>query len=387
VSRRISATVLFVNYGAYHRARAAALSQISDLSVHFIELAAEQGRYPWHASPSTPSPELITLGQGRYEDLSTVELGYKLWGLLEKLQPDVVVPCGYNEPPMLAALMWAKARRRPCVLMFETTAIDRPRPWWQEIPKSAFLRVCVDAVFCGGAAHRSYLRRLGVADERIRDHYDVVDVSYFGQAAQCARPDSIRLRQELRLPNDYWLYVGRFSPEKNLARLLRAYRRYSELSANPWGLVLVGQGAEEPELRGLSRRLGLAGVTWAGPQPLEKLPAYYGLARGLVLPSLVEPWGLVVNEAMACGLPVLVSSRCGCVPDLVQPGVTGYTFDPLCVDDIARCMNGFAALDPDTRAMLGSNAVHAISQYTPEIWAENLAASIESVAVGQASVQ
>ena len=375
----ITAAVVFVNYGAYHHARARALSRIPGLDVRFIELAAEEGKYPWHISAGRTGPDLLTLAPTRYEHASKIALGRRLCQLLNTLRPDVVVTCGYREVPMLFGIAWAKLHARPLVLMFETSAADRPRPFWQELPKRAFLGLFVDAFFCGGLAHRRYLRQLGVADSRIWEKYDVVDVEYFRQAAERARADSTNLRTSLGLPEDYFLYVGRLSPEKNLPRLLHAYRRYRDLEPRGWKLVLVGQGPQGPALHDLAARLGLSDLVWAGAQPLDRLAVFYALARALVLPSLSEPWGLVVNEAMACGLPVLVSSHCGCAPDLVRVGTTGYVFNPLDVNDVMRQMLAFSRTDASAREQMGTAANDTISCYTPEVWADNLAMSIRTV--------
>src|SRR5206468_3929765 len=117
--------------------------------------------------------------------------------------------------------------------------------------------------------------------------------------------------------------------EKNLSRLIRAYHLYREQdTVEPWDLVLVGGGPEEISLRRQVNESALKGVWFAGTRQIDDLPIYYALAKCFVLPSVSEPWGLVVNEAMASGLPVLVSDRCGSA-ELVQNGNNGFVFDPL----------------------------------------------------------
>jgi 1,2-diacylglycerol 3-alpha-glucosyltransferase len=94
-------------------------------------------------------------------------------------------------------------------------------------------------------------------------------------------------------------------------------------------LVVCGDGDLRPRLHALARELGLEQrVHWPGFVQYPDLPVYYALADAFILASTIEPWGLVVNEAMACGLPVLVSDRCGCAPDLVPEGQNGFTFKP-----------------------------------------------------------
>src|SRR5262249_55512462 len=143
-------------------------------------------------------------------------------------------------------------------------------------------------------------------------------------------------RTQYGLPKQYVLSLGRFVPKKNLALLIRAYHRF--LLLNPLTnthLVLVGSGPDGPDLMALSKELrlpvfdhssqarvnppsGTPGVHFYGFRQIEENPVFYALADAFILPSLWEEWGLVVNEAMACGLPVVVSEKAGCVEDLLE---------------------------------------------------------------------
>ena len=145
---------------------------------------------------------------------------------------------------------------------------------------------------------------------------------------------------------------------KNLFNLLRAYALYRDrLKLQPWKLVLLGDGPLRPQIVALRSELHLQeDVFLPGFKQYSDLPAYYGLAKAFVLASTREPWGLVVNEAMAAGLPVIVSERAGCVPDLVKAGVNGYTFEPL---DVEALSTHFLRLtrNEDERAKLRRRAV------------------------------
>lgn len=114
-----------------------------------------------------------------------------------------------------------------------------------------------------------------------------------------------------------------------------------------------------------------------GFKQYSELPAYYGLASVFILPSIKDTWGLVVNEAMAAGLPVLVSNRCGCAPDLVEEGCNGYTFDPYNVDALAGLMRKISADDCD-RAAMGQASRDIIARWTPQTFAENLCKAAEA---------
>jgi glycosyltransferase involved in cell wall biosynthesis len=113
-----------------------------------------------------------------------------------------------------------------------------------------------------------------------------------------------------------------------------------------------------------------------GAKPYQDLPTYYGLASAFIHVSTTEQWGLVVNEAMASGLPVLVSNRCGCAQDLVQEGINGFTFDPYNLDDIAQKMLQLSTFDSQLSA-LGRASEEIIARWSPRRFAEGLSQAIE----------
>ena len=175
-----------------------------------------------------------------------------------------------------------------------------------------------------------------------------------GQRALCdrgrRRAGDPSFRTRFGLPQRFFLASNRFLPKKNLPGLLRAFAQYrTAAGADPWDLVLLGDGPLRPDVERLIADIGLAGaVHLPGFKQYPELPAYYGLAGAFVHASTSEQWGLVVNEAMAAGLPVLVSDRCGCAPDLVAEGINGFTFPPEDHVRLAGLMSEVAA-QPDRR--------------------------------------
>jgi glycosyltransferase involved in cell wall biosynthesis len=118
-------------------------------------------------------------------------------------------------------------------------------------------------------------------------------------------------------------------------------------------------------------------VHLAGIQQAEELGAYYALARCFVLPSTSEPWGLVVNEAMSASLPVIVSSHCGCVEDLVEDGVNGFVFDPHDARALAALLE--KASNSPALAAMGDHSQGRIQAFSPRRYAERLAAFLAQI--------
>lgn len=299
-----------------------------------------------------------------------------LVGHLERRDPDVVVVSGYGDRILRTGFIWGNRRKKVTILLSATTAVDRPRFWAKEWLKSVLLRRC-DAVFVGGERAAQYLGALGMPANRIWRRMNVVDNEWFACKGEEQRAQQMRARMLYSLPERYFLYVGRFAAEKNLFRLLEAFGRYRSSSADrPWDLVLVGSGPDRQAIDEHIRRNDVPGVVFSGFRQIAELPAFYALAGCLVLPSLSESWGLVVNEAMAAGRPVLVSERCGCVPELVHPGLNGSVFDPLDVKELARLMMFMASERVDLKAM-GKESRRIISLYSPGSWAQSLADCIQ----------
>jgi glycosyltransferase involved in cell wall biosynthesis len=161
-----------------------------------------------------------------------------------------------------------------------------------------------------------------------------------------------------------YLYVGRLSPEKGLQTLIRAFANVrSELDNAK--LVLVGSGPQREQLELLVKELCLSSsVEFRGSMDVDRLAEQYASATCLVLPSTSEPWGLVVNEALHYGCPVLVSDKCGCVPELVVDGVTGYAFN---TDDIGDLSDKLIRMSCDfgDRDQVAQTCLNQIRTYTP----------------------
>jgi glycosyltransferase involved in cell wall biosynthesis len=370
--------VAFINFGPYHLARLESLGRLAQtrgLEVWGLELCAGEADYPWEVdAPPTHFHRRTLFPDRRLSELTPLAQVCRMVSCLEALSPQALAVAGYSLPAMWAALAWAKLRRRPIVVMGDSTATDLPRIRWRETLKR-WLVSRFDAALGGGAPQRAYFHALGVPEHCIFPGYDVVDNDHFSQNAQAARAQAETHRAALGLPASYFLSVSRFVSKKNLPGLLAAYARYRELSAAPWDLVLCGAGPEEARLRNQAR--ALPGVHFAGFRQADALPTYYGLAKCFILPSSMnEPWGLVVNEAMAAGLPVLVSRACGCRRDLVTEGVNGFTFDPRDPEALARLMVTMASGNLNLNTM-GAASRRIIARWTPATFAFNLLKAID----------
>ena len=370
------------HYRPNHLAQARALEAQGAVDLTCLELTSGEIEHTWARAGERPR-QFQTLLDGCFEALPQGRITETLLMTLRALQPDAVIIAGYNAPALRAAARWAKAHNHRSVLLLSAVANARRRWPLKERVKSWFIRRHFDAAFVGGRAHREYLERLGFPGDRVWEGYEVVDNDAFQRGAQAARVSEKTLRARMGLPERYFLFVGRFHPRKNLERLLDAYQCYRATEPGGWGLVLVGDGPLRSRLQRRSEHPALRDVIWAGYREVEELPAYYGLAKAVVLPSVEETWGLPVNEAMACALPVLVSDRCGCAPDLVEEGRNGYRFNPYDVGALVRTMGRLASLDDQGRETMGRASRESIERYTLRDWTSNFLRCLSSVRGGQ----
>ncbi len=370
-------SILFHRLGPYHHARLEVSADRCTLTA--VELSSVDHTYLWDQVKQQSNFQQVTLFEDADVDTkSPIELAQKMTVALNESHPDVVAIPGWSSPGALAALSWCNQHRVPSIVMSDSTAHDKVRKKWKEVIKSRVISLYSTALV-SGKPHVDYLSALGMPRERIFTGYDVVDNPHFSFGADQARQDADNVRTRLNLPQTFFLASNRFIEKKNLPRLLDTYARYRHQAGDTaWKLVLLGDGSLKPQLQALIQQQNLGPwVLMPGFKQYDDLPAYYGLAGAFIHASTSEQWGLVVNEAMAVGLPVLVSNRCGCAPNLVEEGRNGYTFDPYDVDDLAGLMQKIAADDCD-RAAMGQASREIIARWTPQTFAENLSKAAEA---------
>ena len=311
------------------------------MAVWGVEACARENTYAWDKVEGAATFTRITLTDHESGDRQwRQDLHRKMWHALDEIKPQVVVVPGWSFADALSALWWCAKTNTPAVVMSESTIWDEPRVAWKEWIKSRLVKLN-SAGLAGGTPHKNYLNQLGLAREHVFLGYDVVDNDYFQREAEKVRNNAADLRQQHGLPEKYFLASARFVEKKNLFRLIEAFAQYRKLArpSEMWDLILLGDGPLKADLQKQISELGLQSVIHLpGFKQYHELPVYFGLAGAFVHASTTEQWGLVVNEAMASGLPVLVSNRCGCAEDLVLPGENGFQFDPVNVDELARLL-------------------------------------------------
>jgi glycosyltransferase involved in cell wall biosynthesis len=366
---------MWPRFGPYHLARLNAASQRlkeHDASVLALETARTEATYQWDV---VDEPLLfarhILFPESDYCALDSRTIRTAVFTRLGQLEPEAVVVCGWDFPESVAALRWCRKKRIPCILMSDSTQRDAKRHWWKEWLKGRLVRG-FSAALVAGKPQKDYVVKLGMPPERVFTGYDAVDNDYFSRQAELIRGREQEYRTRHGLPSRYFLSSNRFIPKKNLFRLAQAYAKYRGRVPDPWDLVLLGDGELMPQVERSIRELRLQDcVVLPGFRQYDELPVYYALAGCYIQASTSEQWGLVVNEAMASGLPVLVSKACGCCEDLVQEGQNGFSFDPFSVDEMAEKMRMISHGGCDL-AKMGQASRDIIANWGCDNFARNL---------------
>ncbi len=373
--------VIWIDWYAYHLARFKGLQSAigSDGEVRGIELVGGVGvhkGYNFRVGMPDGLPVETLRPRDSWLETGKVSLSLTLVQRLRALNPAVVLIPGYYTLPAIAAALWCKWSRRTSVLMTETTAVDHVRKGWREALKSKLIRTLFDWAVTGGKAHDRYLLQLGFPENRIAHFYDVVGNSYIREGVATFREQTSA--ESHGLPADYFLFVGRLSPEKNVTGLLRSWLAY-RAAGGTWSLLLAGDGPDGETLRQLAADSPHAEhVHFLGHRGARELLPVYAFAKTFVLPSTREPWGLVVNEAMAASLPVIVSDRCGCAEDIVQHGRNGFVFDPSNEAELIKYLTQIAALSEETRQRFGECSLERIALFSPQNFGEEVAAIVDA---------
>jgi 1,2-diacylglycerol 3-alpha-glucosyltransferase len=356
-----------------------ALAQRKDVDLHVIFLSETDPTWrQWHVYKNEIEfhYQVLPCWRGRIGKFHAL-VNRGVLKALNRTLPDVVLCGGYNYLASWQTALWARFHRVPILLWTESTAQDqRSGRAFVEFLKTRFMRLCHGFVVPGSASAQ-YLKNHGIAQERIFHAANAVDIELFSEFAQQSRKQESQLRAQLSLPRRYLLYVGRLVKEKGLFDLLEAYARLDVRLRNEVGLVLVGDGPDRLELMRQASRIRPGIVRFAGFVQRDELPRFYALAETLILPTHSDTWGLVVNEAMSCALPIIVTSVAGCARDLVKDGWNGCVVSPADSAQLSTAMARMLA-DSELRGQMGIRSRQIIQHYSPLAWSDGIANALSA---------
>lgn len=335
---------IWSNFGPYHidRLEAAAAALAPAHRVVGIEIAGSSGTYAWARTEDGAGFERITLFPDKVDDC--VPWWRQFWGMLRACLASGarhVFVCHYEQAQTFLLALLLRLCGRRLYVMVESKFDDKPRRIWRECLKVLAL-LPYGGSLAGGTRSGDYIRMLGFSESRIELGYDTISIGRVRRLAGTPpAPAGVAFAAR------HFIIVARLVPKKNIAVALEAYAGYCQSvgdAARP--LHICGDGPLEGELKRRAQELHLERVTFHGFVQAPEVARLLGSSLALILPSTEEQWGLVVNEALAMGLPILCSSNAGACDLLVRTGVNGFVFEPENILGLA-CLMQLIARDED----------------------------------------
>ena len=293
---------------------------------------------------------------------------------LRELRPDLLVSLYASASFALGSFVARATGARIAFRALPTYDAWVQRSGWKELLKH-FLFRSVDGVKVPGRDGANMARRYGVPRDRIHSVTQSVDVAHYRRALEVAPGIRAERREQLGLQGCVFLYVGRLWSGKGLDHLFDAYRLVRLQQPNI-SLLLVGDGVDEAHYRAMARNL--PNVIFAGFVQPRELPDYYALADALVFPTLGDPHGLVVEEAMAANLPVICTEAAGDIHRRLPDGKAGYVIPPADAAQLANRMLQLAG-DATLRRAFGAEGQCLVANRAHEQWAVDFESFVERV--------
>jgi 1,2-diacylglycerol 3-alpha-glucosyltransferase len=348
-----NSAILFIwdRIGDYHYARIKACEKILDSSVYTADLAGTDALYKWNSIDNNKHT-VLSLKAVEQKDFFN---RFRKFRSIIKENKITAVAMPYGRLEYHTFLLYARFRGIRTII-FSESWYSRGRI--KDFLKSILLKFLGDYFFVSGVNAFNHFKNVyKINPDKILKGYSVIDNNHF-EIEDSAEKKHI-------------ICVARYSEEKNLLFLIRCFAK-STINKK-YQLLLVGDGPQRMELQKLIDQLNLNyRVTLTGWVSYEHLPVLYSSSVCAILPSKFEPWGLVVNETMAAGLPILISNTCGCRPDLLEENKNGWSFDPYNEEGLINLFNTFSLLSQSEVEEMGMRSKSKINSFTPDIWSCNI---------------
>ena len=348
----------------------------------------------FYCSASAPSREWeLTLGEtahfseilpGKTIHVPFINIESKInSSVLRKLKEgkfDCLIIGGYNHLTMIIAIFWAVLNKVPYLLSSESHLLNKRKPW-KNLLKSLFVGLIVrkaSAYLPTGKFAGEYFINYGAETNRIFYFPNTPDVQFFLDETNKYREKKNSIKEELEIPNKIIIFFsGRLIKVKGVFTLLKAFKIVKEEFKNV-SLLLAGNGILREELENFVTGNKIDDVLFAGFTKPEILPKYYAIADIFVLPSNHEPWGVVVNEAMASGLPIVLSDKVGARGDLLEEEKNGFCFESGNYRELARVFKLMLS-NPEKLIEMGKRSKEIIKKHDYSYCEENLKKALELI--------
>jgi glycosyltransferase involved in cell wall biosynthesis len=257
--------------------------------------------------------------------LSTFFINPQISNHFQKENPDKIISFGWNNWASYVASNWCKKNKKEFILWSGSTKYEKS--WRRTLfhPLVKYILKKTDNFIAYGTRAKEYLISLGINPKKIQIIYNTVDIDYFREKSKnFSEEKKAKFKKELGIKTDkILLFSGQLIERKGVFELLEGFKKYQKIDPNI-SLLILGKGQEKKKMEKIIQEKSIHNVVFANFVQYNNLYKYYSISDLLILPSREEVWGLVLNEAMACGLPVITTHETGASVDLVEEDKNGY---------------------------------------------------------------
>lgn len=321
--------------------------------------------YCWPNQPDAP------FDMAQFEDLGSIRnrrdhTDAEIEKAVRDFAPEAILTSGWADKGYLRICRQMRCSGVPVVAGCDTQWKGNMRQLVASATSSLHVKKAIDVLWVTGERQAMFARALGYRGSNLWDGYYACDWEKFSGA------DELKNFSGLRRERPFFLYVGRYAPEKGLDTLAKAYRQYRSETDMPWRLVCAGSG----KLRELLIHAGAEDLGFVQPQMMPSLMQH---ADAFVLPSRFEPWGVVVQEAAVAGLPLILSDTTGAGVHLLRPRLNGFSFEAGNVEELADCLHQLQNLSEDSRTKMSNHSKLLSLQYTPARWSDTFVSGLKRI--------
>lgn len=287
-----------------------------------------------------------------FHEVSVNDLKTALFSKLDEINPDIVITGSIVFFSGALGIRWAKHNKKKFIMFDDAKPSQIKRNFFVQWVKNQITRQ-VDGLWLPSKEYDNEYSNLGNNGTLFFHGYNCIDNELF------------KFKHKKEMNYMVIICVARLVPIKNLNNLLKSWKLVEAKNTN-YKLVIIGDGPEFDRLNKLKSNLGLDSVVFLGAIPNTDIPTYFYNANAFILPSLSESWGLVVNEALAAGLPVLLSNKINASNSLLEEGVNGYGFNPLSISNMTDKILDYINLDIESKTDMSENSLRIINDMSYE---------------------
>jgi glycosyltransferase involved in cell wall biosynthesis len=324
-----------------------------DIDLYVIELFGKGSPYAFDPYDNKEVWWNCLFPDNKDNELSKSKIKDVLFAKLADINPDVIVAGSIVFYSGALGLRWAKNNNKKFIMF------DDAKP--SNVKRNAVVQRVKDAI-------TNQIDALWLPSKNYEEEYASLyskESIHFFYGYNCIDNDLFKFKQQKRFDNRKIICVARLVPIKNLTNLLMAWKTVEDESDRDT-LVILGDGTLSVELVALRDELGLKRVEFVGAIPNDLIPKYLFDSDAFILPSWSESWGLVVNEAMAAGLPVLLSNKVNAAETLLVDGINGYSFSPADVKVMSEKIVQFIQLPTELKEKMSANSLEIINTLSYE---------------------